>query len=256
MAEINVHKKDNKPNGGRNLWILLAVLVVAGLGIWALIDEDEELYEEEIGYEDATGPYEDAVVTEDGNTWNYAEEMEGEQVIYRDGAIFYDEEPEIYEETWENELSTTYPGVMEFARFARNDSEKPMGLEHEYTSEGLTHLSNAIEETAGELDTEQPEYFMATTEILDECATSLTQTPETATSHADYIRKAFASSTAALKTLQARNFPMLQDQIQELSQQADKVEAAKLATNQQKEVENYFDQASTILMEMHRRIEA
>jgi hypothetical protein len=209
MSEIRV---EEKKHGSIWPWIIgiLALLAV----VWAVVeiaDDDDD----------------DAVVAE----------------AYTDDTYTDDTYTEPERETVTN---TNYSDVNAFVTFANDEGN--MGLDHNYTSEGLMKLNAALEAMAAEASTNNVD-VSGKLNMMRQAANSIEKDPM-ATTHANSIRDAFMASANLMEAIQQSDFPNLGKQVQEVKQAAMEVKPDELTLNQKEAVKSYFDKAAMALDQM------
>lgn len=182
-------------------------------------------------------------------------------VIWAAVELLGDDEPEremaavetpviIEEERVVNEDVAYYGPVQEYVNFVQSDaSNNPdMGLDHEYTSEGIQKLKTALvaiadEQAAGDVNIEQKK------ETLNQAADNI-QTDPMSTEHANSIKSAFTAAADLMDALQERSFPNLNNDVQEVQDAANSIETGTQTLNQKDQVKEFFKESSEALQAM------
>jgi hypothetical protein len=139
--------------------------------------------------------------------------------------------------------------VKEFTGFVRdNPAEEKMGLEHNYSSDSMRHLSAALSSLAREhnikdLDIEQR------VKSFEQYADRL-QEDKQSTEHADMVREAFISITDLITDLQNRLHPGQDKEIEQLRQTAQSIDPNQPLLKQKARVQEFFTRASASLQAM------
>ena len=139
--------------------------------------------------------------------------------------------------------------ISEFVAFTENDETTPdMGLDHEYTSEGLLKLKAAldalaVEQGAGDANIQQKK------QELQQAADKIQQDPQSL-QHANTIKDAFVKASNLLETIQQKNFPDLDDSVAEVKSAAESIDTSTQTLNQKDQVKKFFDEAGDALQEM------
>lgn len=210
MAEIRVEKRDNKPIWP---WIIGALLLI-GL-IWAAV----ELFD--------------------------SDEPEREVAAVEQPVV--EDTPMMEEERVANNAMAA--PVSEFVTFAEQDDENPdMGVDHEYTSQGLQKLKAALvaladEHGSGDADIQQKKQEM------EQAADKIQQDP-TSLQHANTIKDAFTKASTLMTSIQEKSFPDASDEVEEVKNAAESIEADKQTLEQKDAVKEFFNDASSAIQSL------
>ena len=121
-----------------------------------------------------------------------------------------------------------------------------MGLNHEYTADGLRRLADALAAfntgEGADAVNERLTQLRARADALQREASS--------TRHAELTRDAFAAAAAAVETLQERRFPALSSQADALVESAGQIQPGTLLLEQRQAVHGFFERAATTLRAM------
>lgn len=219
MAEIKIEKK-SKPVWPWLLGLLLLVLLAWG-AFEVFQDDRQEVAVTE--NRDFTEPQAD-------------EQQQPEQQTGTDGTA-----------------GLTAGPVQEYVEFTNQTEDAEMGVDHEFTSEGLNKLAEALEDVADNAGIED-EQLQANIEDIKSKADFIQEDWEDLT-HADSIRAAFASANDAFETIQQQEFPQQSQQVDELKQQAQEVKPGAMTLEQRQEVKEYFDKSAETLETFARATE-
>ncbi|WP_224995648.1 hypothetical protein [Cesiribacter sp. SM1] len=210
MAEIRVEKKDNKPIWP---WIIGALLLI-GL-IWAVAELfDSEEPEREV-----------AAV---------------EQPVVEDRTVIEEER------VANNQMAAP---VSEYITFAEQDEQSPdMGLDHEYTSQGIQKLKAALvaladEHGAGNADIQQKKQDM------EQAADKIQQDP-TSLQHANTIKDTFTKASNLMASIQQNSFPDASDEVEEVKSAAESIDVNTQTLNQKDAVKEFFNESSEAIQAM------
>lgn len=211
MAEIKVERKENN---NTPIWpwivgILLLLLVVWGLVEFFQTDEEEYRASQEV-----VAPA----------------------------------EPERAPETMQVNQPASQP-INNFVTFVEEEEESPeMGLDHEYTSQGIEHLSMALADLA---DREAPDDVEVSQkkESMQQSASRIQQDPESL-QHANIIKETFMEATALMETIQARSFPDSKSAVEEVRSAAEELDVETPTLEQEEKVKDFFRNASEALQSM------
>lgn len=134
--------------------------------------------------------------------------------------------------------------VSEFVSYVNSDTNK-MGLDHTYTSGALLKLTEAVKAKANEIGYD----VNADLEKAREYADKITH-DETATSHADNIRKAADILSTSLENMQQAKYPALSNDAKELKDAAAAIKPDVLTLEQKDAVKTFFSDAANLLQKM------
>lgn len=227
MADINIQKKDNKP-----VWPwVLGVLVVLGLAVWLYSDAPE------------TGAG-DRLATQ---TRIEAERAEGTENNLAGSDAGRGMSPEEEAEAGAGSSAMVGP-VADFVAFVKeNDSRGEMGLDHEYTSNGLRKLGDALNSL---VDSHQANMDInQMRNKFNQKADQLQNDPQ-ALKHANIISEAFTSAADVIGRLQQQYYPELSNQASEVRQAAQAIDPQEQTLNQRTKVKSFFDKSSDALEAM------
>lgn len=138
--------------------------------------------------------------------------------------------------------------VEEYITFANQDDQSEMGVEHEYTSQGITKLALALDalvEEKGIQDVNVDEKRR----MMQSKADYIQQNWES-TKHADSLKSAFSAANELMASIQEANYPDMGPQVGELETAAEAIDPQDLTLEQKNIIKNYFDKSSQILQAM------
>lgn len=135
--------------------------------------------------------------------------------------------------------------VSEYLSFVSKDADS-MSLDHEYSADALTKLTNATEaiaiKTAVNVNTDLEE--------AKQLAQQITRNP-TATTHADDIRKANVFIATALRTIQQSKYPSLSVESDQVMNDAKAVKGDDLTLDQKDLIKTFYNSAADLLQKMN-----
>ncbi|WP_017734094.1 hypothetical protein [Nafulsella turpanensis] len=177
--------------------------------------------------------------------WIFAdsEPVEPEPVAY--------EQPILEEERVSNELTgvSAIGAVSEFTQFVEEPLEgADMGLDHEYTSDGILRLQNAlvaIAEQETSMDAEIQERIGALEEVAREI-----QTDPYVLKHADKMHEAFVLAAELMDAIQEDSFLEVDTEVTEVMEAAHAINPEENALDQKDKIRNYFVEAKEALEAM------
>jgi hypothetical protein len=142
------------------------------------------------------------------------------------------------------------PGAVgHYLRFAsERRAQQEASHSHEYTAGGLRRLAAALGDVLGS-DTTGAASATPLLETMRRRADDLQRNPAS-TEHARYAREGFAAAAGAIGVIQARRFPNLASEAEEVQGAADAVRSGQLLLEQRAQVQQFFDQAATALRAM------
>ena len=135
--------------------------------------------------------------------------------------------------------------VAEYITFIDNDKE-PMGLDHEFTHDGLMKLTAATQAVADQADYD----VKADLDQVKEYANQIEKDPFE-TTHANSIRKAAETLAGSLHRMQEAKFPQLSSEAQAVVNAADKIDPDVLTLDQKPAVKGFFNEAASLLRGMN-----
>lgn len=139
--------------------------------------------------------------------------------------------------------------VSDFASFIRdNPAQEAMTLEHDYTSDGIRRLANALAAIVDQHDITDPD-IKDKLDLLREHADRL-QKDHHSTQHADTVRDAFILATGLIASIERQIEPDMKDGVSEVRRAAEAIDPDKLVLDQKAEVETFFKETSRLLNEM------
>lgn len=148
-----------------------------------------------------------------------------------------------------NTTAPMLPEVQEFVTFVREGKPaEDMGLDHEYTSNGIRNLADALNAIAHRTDNHNDQIDSKRQE-LHQMADQIQKDP-LSIQHADIIRDAFTTSADMMEQVQRNLYPQLEDQVAEVRQAAQSINPQELTLDQKNEVKQFFERASEAVRAM------
>lgn len=226
MAEILVEPDNRDPNKNKPSiwpWILGALLLI-GL-VWVLVGSDDDDEVEQV----ATTT---AVEREPASNNTYAETAAAGPVA--EFIRFANDEERYERENVANTDNTT-------------TTEGEMGLNHNYTSEGIQKLSAALnalaDNAAGDSNVEQKrQMFKQNADKIQQDAQSL--------DHANTIRATFVSAADLMASIKQSSYPDSDVDAEELKKAAEEIDPKTPTLEQKDKVKGFFDKAGDAVEKM------
>jgi hypothetical protein len=135
--------------------------------------------------------------------------------------------------------------VATYVSFINSDTNT-MGIDHAFTSEALTKLTNAVDAKATEVGYDVKADISRAKQLADE----ITSDPNVIT-HADKIRSAADILSAALQNLQHSKFTGLSAEAADVKSAAAAIDPKKLTLDQRDAVKSFFSKAADLLNKMN-----
>lgn len=135
--------------------------------------------------------------------------------------------------------------VAEYIAFIDNDTE-PMGLDHEFTHDGLMKLTAATQAVADQADYD----IKADLDQVKEYANKIEVDPFE-TTHANSIHKAAEILAGSLHKMQEAKYPQLANEAQSVVSAAGKINPDVLTLDQKPAVKGFFNEAASLLRRMN-----
>ncbi len=208
MAEIKIEKK--KPIWP---WVLLGLIILAVILYFVIADDDDDDNIEEENTEQVVTPVE----TED----------------------------EAETATWEEDNLSGDESVSKYLTHI-DDNEK-MGKDHEYSSEALVYLINALENRAEEADINTDVEIQE----LKENVRDIKEDPQSLT-HANTINDVGAKIVNLMDRMQQEKFPDISQDVQEVRTAVQNIEPSTPTLDQKDAVNSFYDEAGDVLEKMKR----
>lgn len=139
--------------------------------------------------------------------------------------------------------------VAEFVRFANeeNANQAEMGLDHEYTSNGIMKLSGALnalaDNAAGDVNIEQKR------QKFRENADKVQQDPQSL-QHANIIRETFISASDLIASIKEKSYAESDVDVEQLRSTAEEIDTNTPTLEQKDKVKEYFDKAGDAIEKM------
>ncbi len=141
-----------------------------------------------------------------------------------------------------NENNSTVEAYVGFVE----TSNQTMKLDHAYTNEALSKLTDATNAMAKELGYE----VQADIEKAKEYAEMIMKDPFE-TTHADNIRKAGDLLTKVLQNIQKAKYPGLANDVEDLRNASESIKPGVLTLDQRDEVKTFFAKAADLIKKMN-----
>lgn len=157
------------------------------------------------------------------------------------------EEPMLIEEPVANTEFVEFDmaPVRDYVMYVEENGQT-MGLEHEYTSEGIQKLAVALTAIADEVAPEDTD-IMDRKNVLLEVAREI-QTDPLSLQHANLIKEAFVASADLMDALQEFKYPGLETQVQEVQDVAASINKDVQTLDQRDKVKNFFQESSEAVL--------
>jgi hypothetical protein len=229
MADINIQKKDNKP-----VWPwVLGVLVVLGLAVWLFSGRSETGAGERL----ATG----GRLNEERAAGT--ETLAGSDATQGRGMAA----PEAEAGAGMGSAALAGP-VADYIEYVRESNIRgEMSLDHEFTSNGLSRLGDALNSI---VDRHQADINInQMRNKFNQKADQIKSNPNSL-QHANIISEAFTSAADVISQLQQKHYPNLNSQANEVKQAAQSVKPNEQTLNQKRAVRAFFEKSSNALEAM------
>lgn len=139
--------------------------------------------------------------------------------------------------------------VSEFAGFIEDHSAgETMELEHDYTSDGIRRLADALGAIADQQEIKDPD-IEDKLDLLRGHADRI-QEDRRSTEHADTVLAAFTLASDLIASIERQTSRNRKDEVAEVRQAAEAIDPDKLVLDQKAEVEAFFKRTSRLLNEM------
>lgn len=135
--------------------------------------------------------------------------------------------------------------VAAYVTFINSDTNK-MTLDHAYTSEALTKLTNAIDAMATEAGYDVKADIARAKQLADE----ITKDPMS-TAHGDKIKRAADVLSTSLQNMQQAKYPELSAEGADVKSSASAINPETLTLNQRDAVKTFFRKAADLLNKMN-----
>jgi hypothetical protein len=158
-----------------------------------------------------------------------------------------DSQPRTAEEPYVTDSIAAVDAVSAFALFvAEQRATRDATLDHAYTAEGLRRLAAALYIIPDRERGYAPRRYASAAADLLEAANTIQEAP-LGTDHADMVRAAALSASAALMDIQRARYPDLAGAVTELGQAAKAIRADQVLLDQTDVIQQFFDRASDVL---------
>jgi len=135
--------------------------------------------------------------------------------------------------------------VATYVAFINSDTNK-MSLDHAFSNEALTKLTDALEAMANEADYDVKADIAKTKQLVDE----ITKDP-LVSNHADKIRNVADVLSTSLQNLQQAKYPGLAAEAAEVKSAAAAIDPITLTLDQRGAVKSFFRKAADLLTKMN-----
>lgn len=139
--------------------------------------------------------------------------------------------------------------VSSYVEWCSNMPQNEMGLDHEFTRNGLESMANALAAVAEKVPSVNQQQVNQKLIRMRENAGTITENWES-TFHANKIKQAFQASTDVFEALQQSSFPDLQSDVQEIRQMVNQMDTKTLTLNQKNKVKDVFRLSADVLQKM------
>lgn len=144
-----------------------------------------------------------------------------------------------------NEMNSNSNAVSAYTMLIEEHSNE-MGLDHEFTSEAITKLANAVEAKAAETNFDITENITKAKQLAKE----ITEDPMS-TNHADKIRNAADILSTSLQNIQEDKFPNITADSQDVKRAAAAINPKILTLDQKEAVKYFFSKSADLLTKMN-----
>lgn len=165
--------------------------------------------------------------------------------LRNDNADSYTDEPTIADTTAMIDVHENNNIVVTYVTFINADTNT-MGLDHAYTSEALTRLTDAVEAMATEVGYEVKSDIARAKQLADEI-----KKDPMATNHADKIRSAADIVSTSLQNMQQAKYPGLSAEAAEVKSAASAINPETSTLDQRDTVKSFFRKAADLLSKMN-----
>lgn len=165
--------------------------------------------------------------------------------LRNDNADNYTDEPTIADTTALIDVHENNNIVVTYVTFINSDTNT-MGLDHAYTSEALTRLTDAIDAIATEVGYEVKSDIARAKQLADEI-----KKDPMATNHADKIRSAADIVSTSLQNMQQAKYPGLSAEAAEVKSAASAINPETSTLDQKDTVKSFFRKAADLLRKMN-----
>jgi len=126
------------------------------------------------------------------------------------------------------------------------DSDRQMGLDHEYSNEALKRLTEATKAMADEVNVD----IERDLSVVRNNAQGIQDDPFE-TTHANKIRESAEKLSDALMTIQREAFPNLNNQASAVRNSAMEIDPQELALDQRDAIKSFYDRSADLLRQMN-----
>lgn len=165
--------------------------------------------------------------------------------LRNDNADNYNEEPTRADTTAMIDVHENNNVVITYVTFINADTNT-MGLDHAYTSEALTRLTDAVVAMATEVGYEVKSDIARAKQLADEI-----KKDPMATNHADKIRSAADIVSTSLQNMQQAKYPGLSAEAAEVKSAASAINPETSTLDQRDTVKSFLRKAADLLSKMN-----
>lgn len=144
--------------------------------------------------------------------------------------------------------------VNTYVSWVADMDNKEMGLDHEFTHNGLTNLANALAAVADQAEGVNRAQFDGKLNVMKTRADQITRDWKSG-QHANMIKDAFRASADVMGDLQQTSFPGLQQDVATVSQQINDMDTSTLTLDQRKQVKDVFRAAADVVRNMDMQVD-
>lgn len=206
MAEIRVEKKS------RPVWPWIVGLLLLAAIIWIVVDSGDDV---------------------DDRDEVAATEMEEAQ----DNTL-QEAQPNRQQDMNNQNAPMAYVSFVE-------ENEEEITMQHEYSNQALTHLSNALSSVADGASAETQQKL----DDLKQKANAITQNTNS-TQHANMLAEAFTTAAGVMESLQQEMFPDLQNEVKSVRDAANEVDPNVMVNEQKDAVKKFFHSSADAIEAM------
>lgn len=154
-----------------------------------------------------------------------------------------EETTEEREDTRQSSLSNST--VLAYVSFINEDSDS-MGLDHEFTNEALSRLTEATNAMANEINHDIRKDIDTVRTLTEKITTDPYET-----THANSIKEVAGILAQALQNMQQHAFPDFDNEADEVKNAASDIETDVLTLEQKEAVKNFFSESANLLEKMN-----
>ncbi|GAB3171061.1 hypothetical protein [Telluribacter humicola] len=141
--------------------------------------------------------------------------------------------------------------VSSYVQWANNISQNEMGVDHEFTKNGLMNMADALAAVAERTPNVNRDQFNNKLNTMRNKANAITNNWES-TSHANKIKDAFQASADVFAEIQRTSFQNMQQDVQGLKNEIQEMDTSTMTLEQKSKVKDVFRQAADVLQKMEQ----